>query len=100
MTITIKGNANVHPEKTGGYRCSKAHTQFSRRIVCPTCGNDKHFYEIAEDVILTTHYIQNADGSFTPQNDESRILGDIRLYCVECQTDLSQFHNRFMEMLF
>ncbi|NIA08496.1 MAG: hypothetical protein GWP10_01645 [Nitrospiraceae bacterium] len=71
-----------------------------QRIVCPYCGNEKSFYEIAEDVILTTRYIQNPDGTFTRHGDGSRILGDVKLYCGECQADLSKFHNRFLEMLF
>ncbi|MGQ9500356.1 MAG: hypothetical protein ACUVQ6_08500 [Dissulfurimicrobium sp.] len=50
--------------------------------------------------MLTTRYMQNPDGSFTPQSDESRILGEVKLYCAECQTDMSKFHSRFMEMLF
>ena len=70
------------------------------RIVCPECGNDLLFYEVAEDVTLTTSYLQNPDGSFTPQHDDSRILGVVKLYCAECRHDLSRFHNRFIEMLF
>ncbi len=72
----------------------------SRRIVCPECGNDLLFYEIAEDVTLTTSYLQNADGSFTPQSDDSRILGTVKLFCAECSHDLTRFHNQFVEMLF
>jgi len=74
--------------------------QMGKRVVCPRCGNDWHFYEVAEDVMLTTRYIQNADGSFTPQSDESSILGEVKFFCGECNTDLTQFHNRLMEMLF
>ena len=72
----------------------------SGRIVCPECGNDLLFYEVAEDVTLTTSYIQNPDGSFTPQSDDSRILGVVKLYCAECSHDLTRFHSRFVEMLF
>lgn len=100
MTSTIKGKTKIKSEKTIGYICSETYPHLNRRIICPTCGNDKHFYEIAEDVMLTTRYTQNPDGSFTPQSDESRILGEVKLYCGECQTDMSQFHGRFMEMLF
>ena len=35
------------------------------RIVCPHCGNDRDFIEIAHDVVVTSHYVQNDDGSFT-----------------------------------
>lgn len=69
-------------------------------ISCPECGNDIDFYEVAENVVITTHYLQNADGSFTPEEDSSQILGPVRLVCGECQADLTQFHDRFSEMLF
>ena len=70
------------------------------RIVCPNCGNDQEFLEVADGVILTTRYIQNEDNSFTQEGDDSQILGEIRFYCGECNTDLSQYHQRFLEMLF
>lgn len=72
----------------------------SLRINCPRCGNDTEFLEVADGVILTTRYIQNDDGSFTQEGDESQILGEIKFYCGECNTDLSQYHQRFLEMLF
>jgi ribosomal protein S27AE len=72
----------------------------NRRITCPTCGNDSEFLEVADGVILTTKYIQNDDNSFTQEGDESQILGEIRLYCGECNSDLTNFHQRFLEMLF
>jgi hypothetical protein len=70
------------------------------RIICPNCGNDTDFFEVADSVILTTRYVQNDDGSFSQDGDESQILGEIKLYCAECNVDLSQFHQRFVEMLF
>ena len=72
----------------------------SMRIVCPNCGNDQEFLEVADGVILTTRYIQNDDNSFTQEGDDSQILGEIRFYCGECNSDLSQYHQRFLEMLF
>lgn len=72
----------------------------SLRITCPECGNDTEFFEIADNVIITTRYIQNDDCSFTQEGDESQILGEIKFYCAECDADLSRFHQRFMEMLF
>ena len=74
--------------------------QVGRRLICPECGNDLIFFEVADNVRITTHYIQNEDGSFTPQSDDSSIQGEVKLYCGECQTDLSRFHGRFVEMLF
>ena len=70
------------------------------RIACPECGNDETFCEIAENAIITTLYTQNDDGSFTLVEDTSRILGDIKLVCGQCQKDLSMFQQRFSEMLF
>lgn len=72
----------------------------TNRIVCPECGNDKDFYEIAENATLTTLYTQNKDGSFTPLEDNSQVFGEIKLICAQCQKDLSMFHQRFSEMLF
>ncbi|MFO8241192.1 MAG: hypothetical protein R6T90_09375 [Dissulfuribacterales bacterium] len=99
MTAIISKSKRTQKAKA----CSK-YTQMNphlgRRIICPHCGNEWNFYQIAEEVKLTTRYIQNADGSFTPLNDDSRILGEVKLYCGECQADLSEFHNRFLEMLF
>jgi hypothetical protein len=99
MTVIISKGKNHQKANT-----SSTHTQVTphmgRRIICPQCGNEWNFYQIAEEVKLTTRYIQNADGSFTPLSDDSRILGEVKLYCGECQANLSEFHNRFLEMLF
>lgn len=78
----------------------KTHKKSSVQIRCPRCGNDTDFLEVADGVILTTRYVQNDDGSFTQEGDESQILGEIKFYCGECNTDLSQYHQRFLEMLF
>lgn len=74
--------------------------QNNMRIVCPQCGNDSDFFEVADGAILTTRYIQNEDGSFSQEGDESQILGEIRFFCAECNADLSLHHQRFVEMLF
>jgi predicted RNA-binding Zn-ribbon protein involved in translation (DUF1610 family) len=70
------------------------------RISCPDCGNTSEFLEVADGVILTTRYVQNSDGSFSQEIDESEVLGEVKLYCGECGADLSRFHKRFLEMLF
>lgn len=70
------------------------------RIKCPRCGNDGDFLEVADGVVLTTRYVQNEDGSFSQEGDESQILGEIKFYCGECNADLTEFHQRFLEMLF
>ena len=70
------------------------------RIVCPNCGNDKEFVEVARNVVVSTRYVQNDDGSFTPEEDDSEVLGKVELYCGQCDADVSFFHNHLTEMLF
>lgn len=69
-------------------------------LKCPYCGNDSEFFEITDDVITTTHYIQNRDGSFTISEKSSQALGDVKLFCASCEEDLSTLHQRFSEMIF
>ncbi len=70
------------------------------KIVCPECGNDSDFFEVADGVIITTRYLQNNDSSFVQDGDESQVLGEINFFCGECNADLSHYHQRFLEMLF
>ena len=72
----------------------------NQRINCPDCGNNKEFLEVSEGVILTTRFIQNDDGSFSQELDDSQVMGQIRFYCGDCGAELTQFHQRFLEMLF
>jgi len=69
-------------------------------LKCPYCGNDREFFEITDDVVTTTYYVQNPDGSFTIEDRNSQTLGDARLFCGSCEEDLSSFHQRFSEMIF
>ncbi|MDW7774357.1 MAG: hypothetical protein SCH71_15835 [Desulfobulbaceae bacterium] len=70
------------------------------RIICPECGNDRYFIEVARDVIVTTRYLQNDDGSFTPEENDTEIVGKVGLYCGECNADLTMFYNHLQEMTF
>lgn len=72
----------------------------SQRIICPDCGNNKEFLEVSEGVVLTTRFVQNDDGSFSQELDDSQVLGEVKFYCGDCGADLTQFHKRFLEMLF
>ncbi len=72
----------------------------ANRLVCPTCGNDEDFFELANDVIQTSHYTQNSDGSFTYESETCQINGEVQLFCGACQEDLSYYHQRFKEMIF
>lgn len=67
---------------------------------CSHCGNESDFFEITDDVITTTHYVQNKDGSFTLENKSAQSLGDVKLFCGNCDEDLTSFHQRFSEMIF
>ena len=59
------------------------------------------FFQIAEDAIITTYFKQNADGSFTQDENESQILGEIKLFCGSCEEELPpEFLDRFTEMVF
>jgi hypothetical protein len=70
------------------------------RLVCPRCGNAKDFVEIASNVQLTNHYLQNRDGSFSVVRSESEIGGEVKLFCGRCNTDMSAFHAHMQEMTF
>ena len=55
---------------------------------------------MSDGVILTTRFIQHSDGSFSQELDDSQVLGQVKFYCGDCGADLTQFHKRFLEMLF
>jgi len=70
------------------------------RLICPACGNSEDFIEMAQNVTMTTRYLQNDDGSFTPEDYETRILGAVRLLCGKCNTDMTDYHSHFQGMVF
>ena len=72
----------------------------TQRITCPECSNNKEFLEVSDGVILTTRFLQNNDGSFSQELDDSQVLGQVKFYCGDCGADLTHFHKRFLEMLF
>ena len=72
----------------------------ANRLSCPSCGNDEVFFELAHDVLLTSHYTQNSDGSFTHDTDATQVNGEVLLFCGTCQEDLTKYHQRFREMIF
>lgn len=72
----------------------------ANRLTCPTCGNDEIFFELADDVLLTSHYTQNSDGSFSHDSDTTQVNGEVLFFCGSCQEDLSEYHQRFREMIF
>lgn len=70
------------------------------RLVCSQCGNNSKFVEIADNVVVTTHYLQNSDGSFTPEENSTEILGEVKFICGLCGADMTRFHTHFLEMSF
>ena len=70
------------------------------RIACPHCGNDAEFVETADNVQVTTRYVQNSDGSFTPMENSTEIHGEVQFVCGQCGADLTRFRRHFLEMSF
>lgn len=82
------------------HRLGDVHNSGANRLVCPECGNDQEFYEVADGVVLTSRFIQNQDGTFSQDEDDSQIFGEVKLFCGDCSSDLTEFHKHFLEMLF
>ncbi|WP_232370861.1 hypothetical protein [Desulfogranum marinum] len=70
------------------------------RVVCNACGNKTDFVEIAENVLVTTRYKQNGDGSFTPEENDTEVFGGVKFLCGKCGEDLTRYHAHFLEMSF
>ncbi|RUM37230.1 MAG: hypothetical protein DSY57_04495 [Desulfobulbus sp.] len=70
------------------------------RLACPVCGNSEDFLELAQNVTVTTRYRQNDDGSFTPEENETDIHGEVVLLCGKCNADMTGFHSHFLDMIF
>ncbi|PIE57132.1 MAG: hypothetical protein CSA34_00520 [Desulfobulbus propionicus] len=92
------GNSRI--EKAVGKRVHIPVGEPSGRIICTECGNTSGFVEVATNVVVTTHYVQNWDGSFTAENSDSEIHGQARLLCGKCGADLTPFHGHVVEMSF
>lgn len=69
-------------------------------LTCPVCGNTEDFLEQAQNVTVITRYVQNRDGSFTPEENETNVHGEVRLLCGKCSADMTGFHNHFLDMIF
>jgi hypothetical protein len=66
----------------------------------PSAAIIKNFVEIAENVLVTTYYQQNSDGSFTPEENTTEIFGEVKFICGKCGEDMTRFHAHFLEMSF
>lgn len=78
----------------------KGVTKIANKLRCPSCGNEQCFFEINEDVITTTHYLQNTDGSFTLEERTEQSFGSPKLFCNECEEDMTNYHQQFSKMIF
>lgn len=79
----------------------KATTKAANLLRCPSCGNTTSFLEICDDVVTTTHYKQNPDGSFSLEERDFHSLGTPKLLCNECEEDMTQQHyHQFSKMIF
>lgn len=87
------------PRKPQGTRMA-TEMSFIPRIKCPHCGNDLEFFEISEDAVIVTHYIQNPDGSFSVEDTSVQSAGGSRLFCGSCEEELRELHGRFSNMIF
>ncbi len=75
-------------------------THFAPRMKCPHCDNDLDFFEISEEAIIVSHYIQNPDGTFSIEDTSIKSVGGSKLFCGSCEEELSELHQRFSEMIF
>lgn len=91
--------ANI-PGKKRVLRKKLEEAHFASRMKCPYCGNDLEFFEISEEAIVVTHYIQNPDGTFSIEDTSIQSVGGSRLFCGACEEDLSDLQQRFSEMIF
>lgn len=87
-------------DKSRKLKGTPGETHFASRMKCPHCGNDLEFFEISEEAIVVTHYIQNPDGTFSVEDTSIQSTGGSRLFCGTCEEDLSELHQRFSEMIF
>jgi len=68
---------------------------------CPSCGNTQTFLEIDDDVVTTTHYAQNPDGSFHLEERDFHSLGTPKLLCNNCEEEMTEQHyHQFSKMIF
>jgi hypothetical protein len=51
-------------------------------------------------VTAITRYHQNIDGSFIPKENNTEILGEVYLLCGKCGTNMTGYHDHFLEMIF
>ncbi|MCD6489104.1 MAG: hypothetical protein J7K20_00010 [Thermodesulfobacterium sp.] len=69
--------------------------EYKQKIVCPYCNNSEDFYEVIENATFLISYIQNADGTLEPIEEEIEVLGPVKFFCGICNADLTQIKNKY-----
>ncbi len=69
--------------------------EYKEKIVCPYCNNSEDFYEVIENATFVITYIQNADGTLEPIEEDVEILGPVKFFCGVCNADLTQLKKRY-----
>jgi hypothetical protein len=64
------------------------------KIVCPYCNNSEEFYEVIENATFLIYYIQTADGTLEPIEEEMEVLGPVKFFCANCHADLTMLRNK------
>lgn len=59
------------------------------KIYCPFCGNEEEFYEIIENATFYIHYVQTAEGTLEPIEQEAEVMGPVKFFCGVCNSDLT-----------
>ncbi|WP_022856092.1 hypothetical protein [Thermodesulfobacterium thermophilum] len=67
---------------------------YREKIVCPNCQNSEDFYEVIENATIFVYYLQNEDGSLEALEEEIEVLGPVKFFCANCNTELTQMRNK------
>lgn len=74
-------------------------TMEQHRITCHSCGNNKRFLEIVENVRQKTLFQQADDLTMSILSEESKVEGGVTLLCAECESDLTSLYDSFLDQL-
>ncbi|WP_206202406.1 hypothetical protein [Thermodesulfobacterium sp. TA1] len=67
---------------------------YKEKIVCPNCQNNEEFYEVIENATIFIYYLQNEDGSLEALEEEVEVMGPVKFFCANCNTDLTHLRNK------
>ncbi|MDF2952899.1 MAG: hypothetical protein OD816_000144 [Thermodesulfobacterium sp.] len=87
---------NVSSVRTHKIKIKKPFSiEYKQKIVCPYCNNSEDFYEVIENATFLISYIQNADGTLEPIEEEIEVLGPVKFFCGICNADLTQIKKKY-----